>query len=94
MDVDVRIVAATARDLDAMIAQGRFRKDLYYRINVVRIDLPPLSRARRRLGAVGRAFRREVQPRDEQAGLRHHARGVSGVLPTTVGRATCANCKT
>ncbi len=42
VDVDVRVVAATARDLDAMIRQGLFRQDLYYRINVVRIDLPPL----------------------------------------------------
>jgi len=42
IDVDLRVVAATARDLDAMIRDGQFRKDLYYRINVVRIDLPPL----------------------------------------------------
>jgi DNA-binding NtrC family response regulator len=42
IDVDVRIVAATARNLDEMIRQGSFRQDLYYRINVVRIDLPPL----------------------------------------------------
>jgi len=42
IDVDVRIVAATARNLDEMIRQGQFRQDLYYRINVVRIDLPPL----------------------------------------------------
>jgi two-component system response regulator HydG len=42
IDVDVRIVAATARNLDEMIRQNRFRQDLYYRINVVRIDLPPL----------------------------------------------------
>lgn len=40
--VDVRIVAATARNLEEMIQQQRFREDLYYRINVVRIDLPPL----------------------------------------------------
>lgn len=40
--VDVRIVAATSRDLDEMIRQKLFREDLYYRINVVRIDLPPL----------------------------------------------------
>jgi DNA-binding NtrC family response regulator len=42
IDVDVRIVAATARYLDDMIRQNQFRRDLYYRINVVRIDLPPL----------------------------------------------------
>ncbi len=42
IDVDVRIVAATARNLDEMIRQSQFRQDLYYRINVVRIDLPPL----------------------------------------------------
>ncbi|MBI3838687.1 MAG: sigma-54-dependent Fis family transcriptional regulator [Planctomycetia bacterium] len=42
IDVDLRIVAATARQLDEMIRQNQFRQDLYYRINVVRIDLPPL----------------------------------------------------
>jgi DNA-binding NtrC family response regulator len=42
IDVDVRIVAATARNLDEMIRHNQFRQDLYYRINVVRIDLPPL----------------------------------------------------
>lgn len=40
--VDVRIVAATSRDLMELIREKRFREDLYYRINVVRVDLPPL----------------------------------------------------
>jgi DNA-binding NtrC family response regulator len=40
--VDVRVVAATSRNVDQMVERGEFRRDLYYRINVVRIDLPPL----------------------------------------------------
>jgi transcriptional regulator with GAF, ATPase, and Fis domain len=40
--IDVRIIAATHQDLEALIAAGRFRSDLYYRLNVVRIEVPPL----------------------------------------------------
>lgn len=40
--VDVRVVAATSRPIDQMVERGEFRRDLLYRINVVRIDLPPL----------------------------------------------------
>jgi DNA-binding NtrC family response regulator len=42
VQLDLRIVAATNSDLDQAIAEGRFRKDLYYRLNVLRVELPPL----------------------------------------------------
>ena len=43
---DVRIIAATNQDLSTLVKEGKFRDDLYYRLNVVKIDLPPLSQRR------------------------------------------------
>ena len=67
--VNVRIVAATNKDLAAMIADGRFREDLFYRLNVVPIHLPPLRERREDIGALTRHFM--AQAREE--GLPHHS---------------------
>jgi two-component system nitrogen regulation response regulator GlnG len=58
--VDVRIVAATNRDLAPMIAEGRFREDLFYRLNVVPIELPPLRARADDIPALSRHFLREA----------------------------------
>ncbi|URW76615.1 sigma-54 dependent transcriptional regulator [Sphingomonas donggukensis] len=54
--VDVRVVSATARDLHEEIAEGRFREDLYYRLNVVPVAIPPLTDRREDIPALVEHF--------------------------------------
>jgi Nif-specific regulatory protein len=57
--VDVRLLAATNKDLEAEIAKGAFREDLYYRIKVVHIHMPPLREIREEIGLLASHFLKE-----------------------------------
>jgi two-component system, NtrC family, response regulator PilR len=65
MQADIRIIAATNQDLTRLIAEGRFREDLFYRINVIPIALPPLRERREDISLIAEHF---LQKYNEQMG--------------------------
>jgi transcriptional regulator with GAF, ATPase, and Fis domain len=71
--VDVRLLCATHRDLDAMVRTGRFRDDLYFRIRVLTLDLPPLRSYKDNLPVLAGVFVQQASHK--------HGRRVSGISP-------------
>ncbi|MCL6570556.1 MAG: sigma 54-interacting transcriptional regulator [Bacillus sp. (in: Bacteria)] len=68
--VDVRIISATHRDLEMMVEEGKFRQDLYYRLNVIKIEIPPLRKRKEDIPLIsisllkkleGKFYRKEIE---------------------------------
>ncbi|MBS2026634.1 MAG: sigma-54-dependent Fis family transcriptional regulator [Deltaproteobacteria bacterium] len=76
--VDLSVVAATNRDLEREVEAGRFREDLYYRLKVVTISIPPLRERRADIPALVRAFIADFNAR--------HGTHVRGLLPEALAR--------
>jgi len=68
--VNVRVVAATHRDLQALVARGRFRADLYYRLNVVQLEVPALRERPGDIGLLASYFLERAAQRTGRRGLR------------------------
>ncbi|UJB18385.1 MULTISPECIES: sigma-54-dependent transcriptional regulator [Lysobacter] len=93
--VKVRVISATNADLPAMIRDGRFREDLYYRLNTIQIDLPPLADRRDDVLPLARFFLRDnplaagkrLGEDAERALLAHHWPGNVRELRNTLQRA-------
>ena len=94
LHADIRVIAATNRDLHAAMQRGEFREDLYYRLGVFEIALPPLRERLDDVLELADAFLERDRRDRRPPGGRHRARGAGAAARATRGRATCASCAT
>ena len=91
-EVDVRVVLATNEDLSRAVAEGRFRQDLYYRVNVINIELPPLRSRVSDISTLAHSFLEQVREdsRREVTGFADDAMVDAGTLPLAGQRSRTA----
>ena len=91
--VDTRVIAASNRDLMEEVEAGRFREDLYYRLNVVTIYLPPLRERREDIPQLVGYFLRIYNEQNYRHVPHVASRGDAVLLQPTTGRGTSASCR-
>ena len=84
--VDVRIIAATNRNLTQMVQEGRFREDLFYRLNVVSVEMPPLRDRKDDIPALAEFFVQAVHQRTQEEDRRHRPRSAEGADAAQLAR--------
>ena len=91
---NIRVIAATNRDLPKLVGEGKFREDLFYRLNVIPVKMPALRDRAGDISADRRALPREVHARDEQAHRQLRAGSAGRAAAPIPGRATSASSRT
>ena len=94
VQADIRVIAATNQDLTRLVAEGRFREDLFYRINVIPISLPPLRERREDIGLLAEHFLAKYNEQMGKDDHRHLPRGDGAAAWSTTGPATSASSRT